>query len=204
MKSKIWIFYLIMNIVLVGVIGFLSYRMYTQPALSYPDPVTIFEEEFPYGEKLKIMDPLIAEAEESDCLYSFSFKNDTEEEKAFYLYLQVSGDQIIIDNLTVKVQEKNLLINYLPNSALRKIILQPNESASISMIIYIDLLQVIDSTLFIEKNITIKVIDDQAAFYGIERDNESSQPSTDDKQNDDNESKDQSNENNDEETPEST
>ena len=168
MKSKVWIYYLILNLALVGIVGFFSYKTYFPDKIIYPDPVTLFEKNLLFGDELKISDPYLIDNNDDQATYFFTLSNSTETEKTYYLYLDLQGDQELIDNLTIKLKDKGLLISYQPNSGIKKISLQPGESVQVTVKIYIDVLQVLDSSAFIDKSITVKIIDDQAAFYGIQ------------------------------------
>lgn len=169
MKSKAWIIYLVLNLVLVGVVGFFTYKIYFPDVIEYPDPVTVFEQTLAYGDTLKLIDPNIADASETECTFHFSLRNDDPElEKSFYLYMESTGDQILTDSLTIKMQDKGLLISYQANVAAKKVTLKPNESIDFTVKIYIDLLQIIDPSIFEGKTITFKVIDDQVRFYGLD------------------------------------
>jgi len=172
MKSKAWIFYLIVNLVFAGFVGYLGYKAYFPDEIIYPDPVELFKQELPFGEELKIIDPDIADNSEEEATYDFSFTNNTEEEKTYYLYLDIQGDQILIDYLTVKIRDKGLLISYQPNFSIKTITLQPGETAHLTIKIYIDFLQVLSPEPFAEKSITLTIYDDYASFYGLKNEEE--------------------------------
>ena len=184
MKSKVWIYYLLLNIALVAVVGYFSYKAYFPDKVVYPDPVTLFEQVLNYGEELQVLDPYLVDNDETLATYHFSLSNQSEEELSYYLYLKVTGDIEIINSLTVKIQDKGLLISYLPNAAIKKITLQPKETLEFSVKIYIDMLQVLDTSIFTDKSITLTIMDDQVSFYGIEVNGQNNSDNDSDNQDD--------------------
>ena len=167
MKSKIWIYYLALNIVLIGFTGFLVYRAFFPAATKYPDPVTLLEETLVYGETLLAKYPDDVDNSDKDSTYSLSITNETSADKTYYLYLTVNGDKKLIDALTIKIKDKELLLSYSPNSYVKTVTLKPAESITLTIKVYVDLLQIIDPQVFNDAQITFSISDDYAQFYSL-------------------------------------
>ena len=174
MKNKAIIIYIILNLILIGTTGFLVYRQLFPPVITYPDPVTLFSEELEYGKKLNLMDPAFIDVNDSASTYHFTITNNTETEKTYYLFLDVSGDEILFSSLVIKIKDKNLLISYQPNNSLKTVTLAPSASLDFTVKIYLDISQVLmqDTVLFAGTQITVTITDDYARFYNLNADPE--------------------------------
>ena len=169
-KSKFTIYYIVLNLALVALVGFLVFRTFFPAKKVYPEPVTLLSENLTAGDSLKIIDPEIADNSDTISTYHFSIENTTTAAKTYYLYLEVTGDKTVIDTLTVKIKEKNILISYLPNFPIKTVTLQPGEKSSFTVKVYIDLLQTINPQSFYGKSIALTISDDYASFYGLNQD----------------------------------
>jgi len=167
MKKKIWIYYVIMNIALIALLGFLTFQAFFPKKVVYTDPVVLLEKTLVYGDTLKVMDPDVVDNSNEECTYHFSVENTTDAARTFYLYLQVTGDKAIVDILTVKIKDSGLLLSYTPNFPIKTVNLQPGEKTEFTLKVYLDMLQIIDTTAFPGAKVTLTVFDDYARFYGL-------------------------------------
>ena len=167
MKKKNLIYYVILNLLLTAFVGFLIFRLFFPVAKVYPQAVNIFSKELAYGEELHTVKAMVADQDEEMSTYHFTITNDSEKEKIYYLFLEVTGDQELINAVTIKIKDRSLLISYLPNMSVKTITLAPHESLDITMKVYIDEQQVLDTSIFTDKKLTVQINDDYVSFYGI-------------------------------------
>lgn len=174
-KSKITLFYLIINIVFLAMIGYFTYKIFFPDKPVYPDPVNYFEQTLKVPDQLKTVDPYVVDKDDKLYTYSIELKNTDTKEKIFYLYVKTTGDQKLVDQLTLKIKltDTDILMKYNVNGPLRKITLAPGESKTIYAKIYLDVTQILTPAELQNLSVNVVIKDDYVSFYNIKIDESS-------------------------------
>lgn len=168
-KSYVWIYYLIINLAFLSVVGYFTYKIFYPDKPVYPDPVILFEQSLVVGTDIKVVDPEVVDYDDALSTYSFTLTNNSEDVKIYYLYLNPADNQLLADALTYKIKtfESDQLISYPPVGPIRKISLEPNQSQVIYLKLYLDITQTIDVLAFQQQSITVIISDDYASYYNL-------------------------------------